>query len=147
MRFGMRGIEGKRAPITGYGLIQKALFGENGAKVIMEKRGIRFGLDSVFDQIDSCLPVAGLISDQAEQMQGVGMSRGDGKYLPVKPIGLNQPAGLMMLDSLRKQFRDISRRAVGEGFGRTVLVWFHYQGFSIGEESTITNWKILINTY
>ena len=61
----------------------------------MEIRNATIACDGLADQVNRGLVVPGLMRDDAEEMQAIGVVGIDGKDLPVTVLGLLEPASLM----------------------------------------------------
>lgn len=90
--------------------------GDVGVKI----RQLRIECDRPADQLDRGRVPAGLVGDDAEEMQAVGVVRIDIEHLPVEPLRLGELPGLMPAERKRRepaQFGAVTLR-VGRGLDR-----------------------------
>jgi hypothetical protein len=101
-RFSVVLPEDKRAPVSRNGLIQPVLVFQNIAKAVVIKGNIALRRDGFPDQFGGGLMPADLMRQYANQMQAVGVVWIEREDLPVKPLRLRQPSGLMVLERFVK---------------------------------------------
>ena len=100
-RYRTEGFEAAPNPL----LIETAERVIDAADVVMELRIGAIQRNRPADQIQRPVRVAGLMRDQAEQVQAVGVIGIDRQDPPVKPFSRGKPPGLMMRCRLGQQRR------------------------------------------
>ena len=109
MRIPMAGFQVDGAPIAGRGRRQIALQKVGVSKVVVIVRRSRIVLDGSKDQWNSDLILAGLLRDDTEVMERIGVLRIDLQDLAIAGFGLRQAARLMVLQTHLQRLGDRSR--------------------------------------
>ena len=109
--FHMIRIELDGAPVMRFGLAHPTERMEGVAQIAVEIRNAIVAGDGFADQVDRGLVVPGLMSDDAEEMQAVGVIWIDRKDLPVTALGLMEPASLMQAAPLLQSLIGIEAHA------------------------------------
>ena len=100
---GVAGVEGDGAVVAGEGFRVLAKGVEDGATVGPGLGRLRVGLEGGVDEFESEGVLAGLVGDDAEQVERYGVVGGGAQDLAAKGFGFSQPAGGVLGESLVEQ--------------------------------------------
>ena len=95
-----RGLGGDGAGKTGGRIVRRTHFGERQAESVMALGLVGLDRQRAAKQVDSLSVMAGLVSDQAQQMKRVRLVRLDSKDLTIETGGFGQASGAVFVDRL-----------------------------------------------
>jgi hypothetical protein len=110
---GIVGVERERAIVARHRLVEPAQMLEGHAKVAMKIRLVALDGDRLSDEIDRHLVTTHLVSEDAKQVQRIGLTGFGGKDLSLETFCVAEPADLVMRQRVAEQSRSRGGRRGG----------------------------------